>query len=84
MNLDNDIDENNIWVKSMKRYHKYIDEFYGIKYDDYEESKQNIYQLRNAKRLMQKWFKECNNWFGVKIKINSIEDFNMIADLIGY
>lgn len=73
-----------IWVKSMKRYHKYIDEKYGIEYNEKASAEANKYQLENAKKIMNIWFKVYSEWFGVNRKINSIEEFNMIADLMGY
>lgn len=44
----------------------------------------NKYQLEHAEKLMKQWFEIYDEWFGVKIKINSIEEFNMIADLMRY
>lgn len=78
------IDKNNIYVKSIKRYHKYLDEQYGILYNETTSDDDNRYQLEHAETLMKQWFEIYDDWFGVKMKINSIEEFNMIADLMGY
>lgn len=78
------IDKNNIYVKSIKRYHKYLDEHYGIRYIETSSDDHNRYQLEHAEKLMKQWFEIYDEWFGIKIKINSIEEFNMIADLMGY
>ena len=42
------------------------------------------YQLKNAEQLFKEWFLIFDYWFGLKRKISSIEEFNMIADLMGY
>ena len=79
MKIDNNIDENDIWVKSMKRYHRYTD-CRGIGCDQSMKD----YQIMHAKKLLEKWFVVHDTWFGIKRKISSIEEFNMIADLMGY
>lgn len=79
MKNDNNIDENDIWVRSMKRYHRYTDCKYIGCYQSIKD-----HQIRYAKQLLEKWFVVCDTWFGVKMKINSIEEFNLIADLMGY
>ena len=42
------------------------------------------YQLKHAEQLFKEWFIIFDYWFGLKRKISSIEEFNMIADLMGY
>ena len=42
------------------------------------------YQLKHAEQLFKEWFLIFDYWFGIKRKISSIEEFNIIADLMGY
>ena len=78
MKIDNNIDENDIWIKSMKRYHRYTD-CRGIGCDQSTKD----HQIRYAKQLLEKWFVIYNTWFGIKRKISSIEELVMMMDLIG-
>ena len=86
MKNDNNIDENDIWFKSMERYHRYMDHIYMhrrlINPQLYKSGRD--YQLKHAEQLFKEWFIIFDYWFGLKRKISSIEEFNMIADLMGY
>ena len=79
MDIDNDIDENDIWFKSMERYHRYMDHINPNLYQSGMD-----YRLKHAEQLFKKWFLMFDYWFGIKMKISSIEEFNIIADLMGY